>query len=155
MIAPFAKSYVGTDYSTAALKIARLVSPSNASWVHPRKQSSLAVHHQTVNTVVGRDLFVHHPVDGARNLLGFIEPFLMRGGRLYATFYWPSGDSVEEDVYPAVHPPMDRPSAKFAYGPLDIERMIARRPFKLLHEVVDMKRKRRFAILEKTRYEDE
>src|SRR5262249_17893004 len=112
MIAAQAKSYVGTDYSTAALKIARLVSPANASYVHPRKQSSLAGHHQTAQTVVGRDLFVHHHLDGAKNLLGFIEPFLMRGGRLFATFYWTGAEAIEDDVYPAVHPPTERTSAK-------------------------------------------
>jgi SAM-dependent methyltransferase len=154
LIAAHAKSYVGTDYSTAALKIARLVSPANTSYVHPRKQSSLAVHHQTVDTIVGRDLFVHHNLDGARSLLGFIEPFLARGGRLYATFYWPSPDTVQDDVFPALHPPTNSPASKFAYASTDIERLIADRPFKVAQETTHEPRQRRFAILEKTAYAD-
>jgi 2-polyprenyl-3-methyl-5-hydroxy-6-metoxy-1,4-benzoquinol methylase len=146
--------YLGIDYSTAALKIARLASPANASYVHPRRQSSLAAHHQTVDTVVGHDLFVHHNLDGGRSLLGFIEPFIKRGGLLYATFYWPTPDSVQDDVYPALHPPTDRPLSKFAYASSDIARLIADRPFNVVSEAMDAVRQRRFAILEKTAYLD-
>jgi SAM-dependent methyltransferase len=154
MIAAHAERYLGIDYSTAALKIARLVSPPNASYVHPRRQSSLAAHHQTVDTVVGRDLFVQHNLDGARSLLGFIEPFIKRGGLLYATFYWPTPDSVQDDVYPALHPPTDRPLLKFAYASTDIGRLIENRPFRLVSETTDQVKQRRFAILEKTAYID-
>lgn len=149
ILAQRAKTWVGIDDSRAALALARLVSPENTAFIHPSKHASLAAHHGSVDTVVGRDLFVHQPLDGARAILGFIEPFLVRGGLFFAELFFPNADRAEGGVYPAAHPPVDA-SARFAYSRANVEALIQRRAFRLVHDEERPDLERRFVILERT-----
>lgn len=148
--APYAKAWLGIDASTAALKIARLVSPSNATFLHPSKHVSLAVHHGSVDTVVGRKMFVHETLDEARALLGFVEPFLLTGGQVFAEFYFPNSDRPRPHTYPAPHPPADVPGAVFAYSRSNVETLIRNRPLRIVYDDERPDVERRYVILEKT-----
>jgi hypothetical protein len=149
-LARSAKGWLGLDDSTAALQLAKLVSPENAVFVHPSKHMTLATHHGSIETVVGRRNFVHRNLDAAKELLGFVEPFLIQGGRLYAEFYFPNPDHIREHVYPAAHPPSEVASALFAYSRENVEAMIKHRPFLIVHDEERPDLERRFVILEKT-----
>ncbi|MBK8013893.1 MAG: hypothetical protein IPK13_21395 [Deltaproteobacteria bacterium] len=148
--APYAKTWLGVDASVAALKIARLVCPENATFLHPSKHVSLAVHHGSVDTVVGRKMFVHQTLDEARALLGFVEPFLVTGGRVFAEFYFPNSDRPRPHTYPAPHPPADVPGAVFAYSRSNVETLIRNRPLRIIHDDERPSVERRYVILEKT-----
>jgi SAM-dependent methyltransferase len=152
-LAPLAKAWVGIDESNAALKLARLVSPENAVFVHPSQHVSLAVHHGSVDTVIGRGLFVHQNLEEAREMLGFLAPFLVTGGRLYAELFFPNPEIGRERVYPAAHPPAGR-DALFAYSRANVDALIQKRPFLVSHDEERPDIERRYVILRKTEVED-
>ncbi len=153
-LAPRAKAWVGIDESTAALRLARLVSPENATFVHPSQQVSLAVHHGLIDTVVGRAMLVHANVEEAKELLGFLAPFLETGGRVYAELFFPNPEITRSRVYPAAHPPADDPETLFAYSRSNIEAVIRQRPFVILRDDERPDLERRFVVFEKTEIEE-
>jgi SAM-dependent methyltransferase len=152
-LAPLSRGWVGVDDSSAALKLARLVSPENAVFVHPSQHVSLAVHHGSIDTVLGRAMFVHRNFEAAKELLGFLSPFLMTGGRVYAEFFFPNAELPRDRVYPASHPPAD-PDALFAFSRANIDALMRDRPFALVRDEERPDRERRFVIFEKTYVED-
>jgi 2-polyprenyl-3-methyl-5-hydroxy-6-metoxy-1,4-benzoquinol methylase len=152
-LAPRARGWVGIDDSTAALKLARLVSPENSAFVHPSQHVSLAVHHGSIDTVIGREMFVHKNFEAAKELLGFISPFVLTGGRVYAEFFFPSTDATNDRVYPATHPPAD-PEARFAFSRANIDALMRDRPFTLVKDEERPDLERRFVIFEKTYVDD-
>jgi 2-polyprenyl-3-methyl-5-hydroxy-6-metoxy-1,4-benzoquinol methylase len=152
-LAPLAKAWVGIDDSTAALKLARLVAPENAIFVHPSQHVSLAVHHGSVETVVGRRMLVHKNLEEAKELLGFLAPFLVTGGRAYIELYFPNPEIARDRVYPAAHPPAG-PGAFFAYSRSNVEALIQKLPFTIARDEERPDRERRFVVLDKTEIED-
>jgi SAM-dependent methyltransferase len=150
LISRYAGHYLGTDYSTLALKIARLVSPANCSYVHVADRAGLAPFFGQVDTAISRYFWIHQNFALAQGNLDFLQLFLRPGGRLYADFYWPN-PAVEQGVVFTPDHPLSRayPSATFRYTREDVERLIAGRPFRILSEEVSPEMQRRYVILER------
>ncbi|HEX6900108.1 MAG TPA: class I SAM-dependent methyltransferase [Thermoanaerobaculia bacterium] len=150
LLARYVDSYLGTDYSTLALKIARLVSPPNCSYVHVADRQGLAPFFGTVDTVVGRYFWIHQNLKLGRWNLEFLELFLKPGGRLYADFYWPNPAVEQAVVFTPDHPlSKTYPSATFRYSTEDVQRLIAGRPFRVLREEISPEMQRRYVVLER------
>jgi SAM-dependent methyltransferase len=150
LIARYVDSYLGTDYSTLALKVARLVSPPSCSYVHVADRAGLAPFFGTIDTVIGRFFWIHQNFKLAGWNLEFLELFLKPGGRLYADFYWPNPKLEQAVVFPPDHA-LSRtyPSATFRYSGEDVRRLITGRPFRILREEVSPEMQRRYVVLER------
>jgi SAM-dependent methyltransferase len=149
-IARYVRSYLGADFSTMALQIARLVSPANCTYAHVADREGLAPFFGQIDTVVGRYFWIHQNLRLARRNLEFLELFLKPGGRLYADFYWPNPE-VEQFIVLSPDDPLSQtyPSATFRYTLKDVERLIAGRPFRILRETVSPAMQRRYVVLER------
>jgi len=150
LIARYAGSYLGTDYSTLALKIARLVSPPNCAYVHVADRAGLEPFFGQIDTVISRYFWIHQNLRLGRWNLEFLELFLAPGGRLYADFYWPN-PAVEQGIVFTPDHPLSRayPSATFRYTREDVERLIAGRPFRVLREEISPEMQRRYVVFER------
>jgi SAM-dependent methyltransferase len=146
----YVDAYLGTDYSTLALKVARLVSPPNCSYVHVADREGLAPFFGTIDTIVGRFFWIHQNLKLGRWNLEFMELFLKPGGLLYADFYWPSPD-VEQFVVLTPDHPLSKayPSATFRYTAEDVRRLIEGRPFRIVREELSLEMQRRYVVLER------
>lgn len=146
----YVQSYLGVDYSTMALQIARLVSPSNCTYVHVSDRKGLGFHRGQIDTVIGRYFWIHQNLELARRNLEFLESFLRPGGRLYADFFWPD-PSAEHFVVLSPDTPLSKkyPSAMFQYTPEDVQRLIAGRPFRILRETISREMERRYVVFER------
>lgn len=146
----YVESYLGVDYSTLALKIARLVSPSNCSYVHVGDREGLEPFRGRIDTVVGRYFWIHQNFELARRNLDFLETFLRPGGRLYADFFWPDPKAEHFVVLPPAAPLSKQyPSAMFQYQPEDIQSLIEGRPFRILRETISRRMERRYVVFER------
>jgi len=150
LIGRYVDSYLGTDYSTLALKIARLVSPANCNYVHVADRGGLTPFFATVDTVVSRFFWIHQNFQLARWNLEFLELFLKPGGRLYADFYWPN-PAVEQGVVFTPDHALSKayPSATFRYSTADVERLLAGGPFRIARQEVSAEMQRRYVVLER------
>jgi SAM-dependent methyltransferase len=150
LLGRYVESYLGTDYSTLALKVARLVSPPNCTYVHVADRAGLAPFSGTVDTVVGRYFWIHQSFQLGGWNLDFLARFLKPGGRLYADFYWPN-PAVEQAVVFTPDHALSRayPSATFRYSGDDVRRLIAGRPFRVLREEVSPEMQRRYVTFER------
>lgn len=152
LVARYAKSYLGTDYSTLALMIARLVSPPNASYVHLSDRTGLAAHFGKIDTVLARYFFIHQNLELAEKVLRFMSAFLRPGGRVYCDFFWPdpAGARDVKRVFPAEHELSAKyPSSVFAYTRADVERLVRGTELSIIEEVVHVPTQRRYVVLEK------
>jgi SAM-dependent methyltransferase len=150
-IGRYVDSYLGVDYSTLALKIARLVSPPNCRYVHIFDRPALEPFFGTIDTAIGRHFWIHQNMDNARDLVRFMEPLLKSGGRIVADFYWPNAEIPQSLVltpYDALS--SEYPSAAFAYAEKDVDAVIAGSKLKILRAHVHPKLQRRFVVFEKT-----
>jgi len=150
LLGRYVDHYLGTDYSTLALKVARLVSPPNCSYVHVADRTGLAPFFGTIDTVVGRYFWIHQNFQLAGWNLSFLARFLKPGGRLYADFYWPNSGVEQAVVFTPDHA-LSRayPSATFRYTGEDVQRLIAGRPFRVLREEISPEMQRRYTVLER------
>lgn len=150
LIGRYVGSYLGTDYSTLALKIARLVSPPNCAYVHVADRAGLTPFFGTVDTVISRFFWIHQNFQLAGWNLEFLAIFLKPGGRLYADFYWPNPKTEQAVVFPPDHALSKAyPSATFRYAAEDVRRLIAGRPFRIVREEVSPEMQRRYVVLER------
>jgi SAM-dependent methyltransferase len=150
LLGRYVESYLGTDYSTLALKVARLVSPPNCAYVHVADREGLAPFFGTVDTVVGRYFWIHQNFQLAGWNLDFLARFLKPGGRLYADFYWPNPAMEQAVVFTPDHALSKAyPSATFRYTGEDVQRLIAGRPFRVLREEISPEMQRRYVTLER------
>jgi SAM-dependent methyltransferase len=152
LVSRYAKSYLGTDYSTLALKVAKLVCPPNASFVHLSDRPGLAQHFGKIDTVLARYFFIHQNAPLAAQVLRFMTAFLRPGGRIYADFFWPDPAGAREvkRVLPATHELSVRyPSSVFAYERADVEAAIRGLELKIVEEAVNVRMQRRFVVFEK------
>ncbi len=150
LLGRYVESYLGTDYSTLALKVARLVSPPNCAYVHVADRVGLAPFLGTIDTVVGRFFWIHQNFQLGGWNLDFLARFLKPGGRLYADFYWPDSGVEQAVVFTPDHA-LSRayPSATFRYTAGDVGRLIAGRPFRVLREEISAEMQRRYVVLER------
>jgi SAM-dependent methyltransferase len=150
-IARYAEHYLGVDHSTLALKIARLVSPSNCTYVHIRDDAALAPFFGTVDMAIGRHFWIHQNMESAQSVLRFILPLLRPSGRISADFYWPNPEKEQGLVLrPTDALAREYPSATFQYAKSDVEALIAGTPLRIIREHIDPRLQRRFVILEKS-----
>jgi SAM-dependent methyltransferase len=150
LLGRYVDHYLGTDYSTLALKVARLVSPPNCSYVHVADRAGLAPFFGAIDTVVGRYFWIHQNFQLAGWNLDFLALFLKPGGRLYADVYWPNPAMEQAVVFTPDHA-LSRayPSATFRYTSEDVQRLIAGRPFRVLREEISPEMQRRYTVLER------
>jgi SAM-dependent methyltransferase len=150
LLGRYVDSYLGTDYSTLALKIARLVSPPNCSYVHVADRAGLTPFFGTVDMVVGRFFWIHQNLKLGRWNLEFMERFLKPGGLLYADFFWPNPDVEQYVVFTPDHPLSKTfPSAMFRYTREDVERLIEGRPLRIVREEISREMQRRYVVFER------
>lgn len=146
----YVHSYLGVDFSTMALQIARLVSPMNCVYQHVGDAGALSKHHGTIDTVVGRHFWIHQNLRLARENLRYLEPFLKPGGRIYADFFWPDPAAEHFVVLsPAGVLSKQYPSAMFKCGPEDVQALVAGSPFRVVNEVIFVPMERRYVTLER------
>jgi SAM-dependent methyltransferase len=150
LIARYVDSYLGTDYSPLALKVARLVSPDNCTYVHVADRAGLTPFFGSVDTVIGRYFWIHQNFKLAGWNLEFLELFLKPGGRVYTDFYWPN-PAVEQAVVFSPDHALSKtyPSATFKYSGEDVQRLLAGRPFRILREEISPEMQRRYVVLER------
>jgi SAM-dependent methyltransferase len=150
LLGRYAETYLGSDYSTLALKVARLVSPANCHYVHVMDREGLAPFFGTIDTVVGRFFWIHQNLKLGRGNLEFMELFLKPGGRIYADFFWPNPDAEQFVVRtPDDHLSKTYPSAMFRYTSKDVLRLIEGRPFRVVREEISKDMQRRYVVLER------
>ena len=150
LIGRYVESYLGTDYSTLALKIARLVSPPNCAYVHVADRGGLEPWFGTVDTVISRFFWIHQNFQLAGWNLEFLARFLKPGGRLYADFYWPDPAVEQAVVFTPDHALSKAyPSATFRYTAEDVGRLIQGRPFRVLREEISPEMQRRYVTFER------
>lgn len=150
LLGRYVDSYLGTDYSTLALKIARLVSPPNCSYVHVADRAGLEPFFGTVDTVVGRFFWIHQNLKLGRWNLEFMERFLKPGGLLYADFFWPNPEVEQYVVFTPDHPLSKTfPSAMFRYTREDVERLIEGHPLRIVREEISLEMQRRYVVFER------
>lgn len=150
LLGHYAESYLGTDYSTLALKVARLVSPPNCDYVHVADRAGLAPFFGTIDTVVGRFFWIHQNLKLGRGNLDFMELFLKPGGLLYADFFWPNPKMQQYVVRtPDQHLSKTYPSAMYRYTSEDVGRLIEGRPFRIVREEISPEMQRRYVVFER------
>jgi len=150
VVSRYVRSYLGVDFSTLALAIARLVSPKNATYIHVADHPGLTSRFGTVDTVIGRHFWIHQNLELGKRTLRFLSPFLVNGGRIVADFYWPDPASTQFIVLPPSEPLSKRwPSATFAYREEDISALIDGSPFRIAEQTVHLPSQRRYVVLEK------
>jgi len=150
LMARYVRSYLGVDYSTLALSVARLVSPENCTYIHVADGDSLTAFAGQIDTVISRYFWIHQNLDLGRQNLHFLEMFLRPGGRVYLDFFWPDPDVQQFITLPAPSPlSKEYPSAQFWYTSEDVQALIQQLPFRLIRETVSLPQQRRYVVLEK------
>lgn len=121
-LAKVAASYVGIDYSRLALHIARLTSPSNCSYYHLSELDHILQHANTIDSMVGRNFFIHQNYRNLIWLLKLASVLLKPGGLISADFYLGNPDVPQGIIHPA-HSDLDEryPSCGFEYTRQDIQ----------------------------------
>jgi hypothetical protein len=149
-VGQFADSYLGVDFSTLALAVARLVTPANCTFVHLGDRARLEAHFGGIDTVVSRYFWIHQNLAQTRFNLEFLARFVVPGGRVYTDFFWPAEGESYFQIRPA-SAPLSRqyPSLMFQYRREDVDAAIAGLPFRLLREDFAPALARRFVVLER------
>lgn len=146
----YVKSYLGVDFSTMALQIARLVSPGNCAYAHVGDAAALEKYRGKIDAALGRYFWIHQNFEMARRNLDLLEACVRPGGRIYADFFWPD---PEREYYVVLSPsgPMSRthPSAMFRYRAEDVRTLIEGRPLRVVKEAISAPMARRFVVFER------
>lgn len=155
LISCYAASYLGIDCSRLALGIARLVSPANATYLHPNDDELTALA-GTVDTWLSRFFWIHQNFETGRRVLRIASPLLKSGGRMYLDFFWPNPQQAVgfwRTAVERVHSPRDpldqEPSAMFQYSAADVEELFRDMPFRILHQLEHGPSQRRYVMVEK------
>jgi SAM-dependent methyltransferase len=156
LIARYTRTYLGVDCSKLALAIARLVSPSNATYLHANDVEELTRLYGTVDTLISRFFWIHQNFETGRRVLRIVEPLLKTGGRLYLDFFWPNPTAAVgfwgSDVGRILSPrgPLDKePSVIFQYSASDVEELLKGLPFRIIHQEEHGPTQRRYVTAEK------
>lgn len=94
-------SYVGIDYSKLALSIARLTSPSNCHYYHLSELDAILTHAGSIDTMVGREFFIHQNYENLIWILHLAGALLKRGGLISADFYEGNPTVPQGVIHPA------------------------------------------------------
>ena len=152
LLARYAKSYLGVDFSTLALQVGRIVSPSNCTYVQSADAPKLEPFFGNIDTVISRHFWIHQNLAMGQSNLDFYQRFVRKGGRVYLDFFRLDPSRMEQDLL--VLPPTSRlskshPSATFQYEQKHLDALLAKRPFKVLREEVHKKMQRWYVVLER------
>lgn len=150
LLGRYVKSYLGVDYSSLALRIARLVSPRNCVYLHIGNKELQKKYHDRIDTVLGRFFWIHQNLQLATWNLEFLDLFLKPRGRIYADFYWGDPD-VKQGVVLSPRDSLSKkyPSATFQYTTEDVEELIRNYPYRMIENTVSKRMQRRYVVLEK------
>lgn len=118
------QQYVGIDYSEFALAVARGNSPASCRYFHISEKEEISAFAGQLDTLVGREFFIHQNYDNARWVLG-LGAFLLRpGGVVIADFYLPNPAIPQGVVHPAKSPlDPNYASCAFAFQRAEIEEL--------------------------------
>jgi len=152
LLGRYAKSFLGMDYSTLALKVARLVSPKNCTYVHLTDGAGFKPFKNKIDTVIGRHFWIHQNMEMGRYNIEFMLRFLKPGGRLYADFFWETVDKGQDLLVlsPQTHLSINNPSATFLYQPEDVEELIKGFPLEIVGEEISTAMQRRYVVFKRT-----
>ena len=89
-IGQVAEFYIGLDYSRLALYIARLVSPRRCTYVFVGDKERISRYANSIDTMVGREFFIHQNWDNAVVVMRLARYLLKPGGIVSADFWLPS-----------------------------------------------------------------
>lgn len=146
LLGRYTAAYLGVDFSTLALQVARLVSPENCHYLHVRDVAAHRTWHGTIDTVVSRFFWIHQNHEMGRHVLAFLAEFLRSGGSLYADFYSPGGRKPGIELRPEDSLLAAHPSALFCYDERAIECLVEGLPFRLERVEPHPATERRYAI---------
>lgn len=90
-IAPFCNRYLGLDYSTLALTIARATTPEHCLFHHACDWNALAAEAGRYDVMIAREFFIHQNAEGARSILRLARYLLKPNGVIYADFFHRTG----------------------------------------------------------------
>ena len=138
-------SYIGIDWSSLAVRIARLHVPE-ARFLHVSQVWKLWAPQHKVDTIVGRNFFIHQDFDSSVKLLTFSRRVLHPGGRIFADFYWT--DSSSENIVYRARSPRDtaNPSSGYSYDAEDIRAVAQLARLKVAESWIDRERLRHFTV---------
>lgn len=117
-----ASSYLGLDYSLLALNIARLTSPANCTYYHLSEIDQILGHASNMDTMIGRNFFIHQNYQNLLWLLKLAYVLLKPGGRISADFYQ-GNPAIPQGVIHSAHNNLDEqyPSCGFEFSTADIQ----------------------------------
>lgn len=144
------QSYTGIDYSQFALAVARGNSPANCSYLHISDRAEISALEGQLDTLVGREFFIHQNFENAKWVLRLGAFLLRTGGTVSADFYLPNPAIRQGVVHPA-RSPLDPnyASCAFAFGSDDIQEVARHAGLKVRTITDDLENQRRFATLVK------
>ncbi len=153
LIARYAASYLGVDFSTLALQVARLVSPANCTYVQCADTPNLEPFFGQIDTMLSRHFWIHQNLQMGRANLDYYERFVKKGGRVYLDFFQLDETRMEQDLL--ILPPTSRlsrsqPSATFQYTREHLDALLEGRPYKILRDELSVKMQRWYVVLERT-----
>ena len=108
-------NYLGLDYSPLALRIAKLISPDKCHYHHLSEADKMISYLETIDTMIGRNFFIHQNFETTNWLLKFAHFFLKKDGIVSADFYEPNPELQQGSLHPAKSPFTDQPSCGFIY----------------------------------------
>lgn len=149
-VAKIAAWYMGIDYSQLALYIARLTSPSNCGYYHLADLAAISQHAGTMDTMVGRNFFIHQNYQNLTWLLALAAVLLKPGGLISADFYLRNPAIPQGIIHPARRKLDERyPSCGFEYTELDIKEAASETGFMVESITDNLELQRRFVFFRK------
>ncbi|WP_338101466.1 class I SAM-dependent methyltransferase [Ramlibacter rhizophilus] len=144
------ESYTGIDYSQFALAVARGSSPPNCRYFHISEHEDIARLQGQLDTLVGREFFIHQNFDNASWVLGLAAFLLRSGGIVSADFYLPN-PAIPQGVVHRARSPLDPTyaSCAFTFEPQEIAEVASRAGLVVQSITDDPHNQRRFATLQK------
>jgi len=147
-----ASVYLGIDHSKLALYIAQLTSPMNCTYLHLSETNRIRKYVGTMDTMVGRNFFIHLNYDTANWVLKLASLLLQQGGLIGAEFYLVNPDIPQGTVYPAKHTlDPDYPSWAFSFTREEITKLAYSNNFTIEDITDNLNLQRRFIILKRKR----
>jgi 2-polyprenyl-3-methyl-5-hydroxy-6-metoxy-1,4-benzoquinol methylase len=130
--------FLGIDYAELPLAVARIVSPTNCTYICRRDTAALEQFYGTRTLVFSRSVFIHQNYAQARILAALASLLLKRGGHLIADFFDPADKNLEDphqrgisrlakdDLDP------DKPTVGFFFNKQEIQTLGAECGFKVV-----------------------
>jgi SAM-dependent methyltransferase len=145
-LAPFC-TYRGIDWSPLAVSLARVHVP-RARFLTVAEVGRLWAPWHKVDTILGRNFFIHQNFDSTVALLRFSRRVLRSGGRLFADFYWVESPSAVEAVIHPAQSPRDKanPSCGYVYEAADVRAVADATGLGIVETWLDKERLRHFAV---------